>query len=135
MGYKDKLKWAIYNAKTGLVHHGDRGGAPDSEGLDGGYGYDFTPFWTASQAELVYCLRLTDWWLAALKVVRSNMGQVHQVESGSSHFAPSRRIHRLISDASPDTPPNGFFDCTVEVSAISHNIIAHKKLQANNFSK
>lgn len=27
-----------------------------------------------------------------------------------------RRVHRLISEAGPSVPPQGYFDCTVEVS-------------------
>jgi hypothetical protein len=29
-----------------------------------------------------------------------------------------KRVHRLISEASPDLPPSGFFDCTVEVGFV-----------------
>lgn len=31
-----------------------------------------------------------------------------------------RRVHRLISDAGPNVPPDGYFDCTVEVSEHSY---------------
>lgn len=119
VGYKDKLRWAIFNPETGLVHHGDKAGAPDSEGLADGFGFEFSPFWTPKAVELTQCLRLADWWRAVLKVVQSTMGEVHQIGSGEMYSKP-RRIHRLISEASPDIPPNGFFDCTVEVSAISY---------------
>jgi hypothetical protein len=118
VGYKDRLRWAVFDPEAGKLHHGDRGDAPDTEGLADGFGYDFCPFWKAKEAELTHCLRLADWWLAVLKKVQSNMGHVHQVGSGVSYSSGSkaRRLHRLISEASPDLPPNGFFDCTVEVS-------------------
>jgi len=118
VGYKDRLRWAIFDPEAGKLHHGDRGGAPESAGLANGYGYEFCPFWKPKEAELTHCLRLADWWLAVLKKVKNNMGHVHQVGSGVSFSSGSkvRRIHRLISEASPDLPPNGFFDCTVEVS-------------------
>jgi len=117
VGYKNRLRWAIFDPEAGKLHHGDRGEAPQSEGLGDGFGYQFCPFWTAKEAELTHCLRLTDWWLAAVKTIQSKMGHVYQVRTDVSYLSGprARRVHRLISEASPDLPPNGFFDCTVEV--------------------
>jgi hypothetical protein len=100
-----------------LVNHGDKAGAPESEALADGFGYEFSPFWTPKGVELTQCLRLADWWRAVLKVVQNTVGEVHQIGSGNGYSKP-RRIHRLISEASPDLPPSGFFDCTVEVNII-----------------
>lgn len=118
VGYKDRLRWVIFDPEAGKSHHGEKGGAPESEGLADGFGYVFCPFWKATEAELTHCLRLADWWSAILKKVQSNMGQVHQIGSDVAHLSSLKvpRKHRLISEASPDLPPNGFFDCTVEVS-------------------
>lgn len=71
--------------------------------------------------ERIRCLRLADWWRAALNVIDSKKAQIHQVGGGDgypSYSARNRvvRVHRLISDASPNAPPKGYFDCTVEVS-------------------
>ena len=115
VGYKNRLRWAIYDPEAGKIHHGDRGDAPESEGLADGFGYEFCPFWKPREVELAHCLRLSDWWHAALKKIKGKMGHVHQI-GGDVFYSKPRREHRLISEASPDLPPNGFFDCTVEVS-------------------
>jgi len=109
------LQWAIYDPETGKIHYGDKGGAPDSEGLAAGFGYPFRPFYEARQpTELGYCRQLADWWQASLSVVRENLGTVHQVE-GDVPLSSLLRCHRLISEASPFIQPDGFMDCTVEV--------------------
>lgn len=128
MGYKDKMRWAIFSPEQGKLHHGDRGDAPESEGLAAGFGYEFSPFWRAQGTELTVCLRYADWWRAVLKVVEKNVGRVHQIGGGgvSTSFSGNQRVHRLISEASPDLPPRGFFDCTVEAS--SRRVVCGSKL-------
>lgn len=116
VGYCDKLRWAVFHPETGKVDHGDIGNAPRSEVLGGGFGYSFSPFWNPSESELVYCLKMADWWRAVQKTREKETGVVHHIGTGSfTGYGRQRRLHRLICDASPDAPPNGFFDCTVEV--------------------
>ena len=118
MGYGDKLRWSIFSPDQGKVHHGDKGDAPESEGVADGFGYEFGPYWDAQGPELTACLRYADWWRAMLKIAEKHMGRVHQIgpEDAPVYVSKARRVHRLIGDASPELPPRGFFDCTVEVS-------------------
>ncbi|KAG5651108.1 hypothetical protein H0H81_009839 [Sphagnurus paluster] len=110
VGFKDRLKWAIYSPATGKIRHNELGDAPASEGLDNGVGYIYSPFYRAESDEAVirYCVRMADWWLDVQKQ-RKNKGDVHQV----GVIRPVRGTHRkhlMISEAGP-----GFFDCTAEV--------------------
>jgi hypothetical protein len=89
------------------------GSAPESEGLVDGFGYQCNPFWKPKEVELTHCLKLANWWREIRKIRQKDMGVVHQI---SRNINGARRQHRLIADASPNAPPNGFFDCTVEVN-------------------
>ncbi|KAF7980156.1 hypothetical protein HWV62_39613 [Athelia sp. TMB] len=117
VGYGDKLRWSIFSPEQGKVHHGDKGDAPESEGVADGFGYEFGPYWDAQGPELTACLRYADWWRAMLKIAEKHMGRVHQIgpEDAPPYVSKARRVHRLVGDASPDLPPRGFFDCTVEI--------------------
>lgn len=118
VGYFDKLRWAIYSPTTGKVGHGTLGSAPESEQLAGGFGYNFSPFFQPGVGVVGYCLRLSDWWREVDKKRKEDMGQVHQIGSDINDVlaqsVPVQRCHRLISEASPEAPPSGYFDCTVE---------------------
>ena len=118
VGYHDKLQWAVYSPITGKVRHNDLGNVPESEHLANGIGYKFTPFFFPGEMEIKYCLRLSDWWCGIQKKRQETMGEVHQIGVGDiGVFRRSPRQHRLISEAGPEVPPQGYFDCTVEVSA------------------
>ncbi|KZP21160.1 hypothetical protein FIBSPDRAFT_519794 [Athelia psychrophila] len=119
VGYHDQLKWVIFNPEKSKLHHGEKGDAPESEGLADGFGHEFSPFWDAQGPELTACLRYADWWRAVSKIVEKYAARVHQLgpEDAPSYAARGSygRVHRLITDASPDQQPRGFFDCTVEI--------------------
>jgi|ERR1700722_8895384 len=119
VGYRDKLQWAVFDPKTGQAHHGNIGNAPRSEGLAEGHGYPFSPFWNATEDELAYCSKLAGWESAMLKLKQQQQqtGEIHPVPDNFPTRGV-RRVHRLISDASPDMPPSGYFDCTVEVMLV-----------------
>ncbi|KZT71254.1 hypothetical protein DAEQUDRAFT_121630 [Daedalea quercina L-15889] len=65
---------------------------------------NFTP----TPLELQHCASLGEWWSSVGPA--QNLGVVHQIRP-----ARTGRIHRLLSEASPDCDPDGYFDCTVEV--------------------
>lgn len=76
-------------------------------------GYEYSPYWEPFQdsAELEYCRKIGEWW----KAKRTLEGrEVSAVQCSG----PPRKQHLLISEASPDLPPMGFFNCTVEVKQI-----------------
>lgn len=72
-----------------------------------------------------YCLKLAEWWSEMVKM-HEDVGNdadviVHQIGGANDTLAAAAnprcgRIHRLLKDASPDAPPSGYFDCTIEVS-------------------
>ncbi|KAJ3555854.1 hypothetical protein NM688_g2350 [Phlebia brevispora] len=101
--------WAMFSPETGTVTSGGESSR-----------MTFKP----SQAELSYCIKLGDWWRAVqereeISTKQSNV-TVHDL---ADIYPPPRveRIHRLIQDASPTAPPNGYFDCTVEVLKTHRN--------------
>lgn len=114
--YNDKLKWVIYDPKTSTLHHGDRGDAPESERMNEGTGILFCPFFVPAppQDELVYCQKLGEWWEQMLALNSEELGVIHQVVA----ITTAHRQHRLISETTQDTKPDGYFDCTVQVSVI-----------------
>ncbi|TFK76258.1 hypothetical protein BDN72DRAFT_830807 [Pluteus cervinus] len=116
VGYGDKYQWAIFSPTTGQIHHGDRGKAPESEILADGFGAKYTPFCTYGEEEIKECLKLSDAWRILEKKRQAERGVVQQVGT-STPMVHSRiaRQHRVICDAGPDVPPDGWFDCTVEV--------------------
>jgi hypothetical protein len=118
VGYNDKLQWAVYSPSTGKIGHGDLGDVPESECLADGFGHNFSPFFHPGEGEIRYCLQISDWWANLQKKRREAMGEVHQIGGGSGEIFSLRRssrVHRLICEVGPDVPPQGYFDCTVEV--------------------
>jgi len=119
-GYGDKLRWAAFSPSKNSIYHGQLKNVPREEGLaDGGFGISFSPFYEAKECEVRYCLKLSDWWREIQKIEQSESikDTVDPVRN-----APSRRVHRLISEAGPSMPPDGYFDCTVEVSVLGASI-------------
>ncbi|KAF9246398.1 hypothetical protein BU15DRAFT_39557 [Melanogaster broomeanus] len=109
-GFSDKLRWAVYDPATHGIRPPAKGNVPDKEILDDGLGYEFSPYWEPikDSVELQYCCRIVEWW----KTLQENRPQdVTTVQCSG----PARKQHLLVSEASPDRPPKGFFDCTVEV--------------------
>ncbi|KAG9318610.1 hypothetical protein JVU11DRAFT_703 [Chiua virens] len=104
-GYGDKLRWAVYDLAKQSIRVPNKGDAPDKELVDHGMGYEYSPYWEPFQdsVELEYCRQMGEWW----KLKRQKVSTVQCSE-------PPRK-HLLISEASPDLPPRGFFNCTVEV--------------------
>ena len=71
-----------------------------------------------------YCIRLADWWLELSKdrkLEKTNDNVVVHRISAADAGRGGGREHELIKDASPHAPPNGYFDCTVEVRLDSVN--------------
>ena len=65
--------------------------------------------------EAKYCAQLADWWHG----MQANTNVVTSVQC----FPPRTREHHLISEVTPDTFPQGYFDCTVEVGLqMSHRM-------------
>lgn len=113
-GYHDKLQW-VACSPPGRIHHGPPNNAPQEVVI--GPGNSFSPFYQPTKEEILYCVKLSDWWRGVQKEEQNH--RVHtsystpQQRFGSSGI---KRVHRLISEAGPNVPPNGYFDCTVEVS-------------------
>ncbi|OBZ65733.1 hypothetical protein A0H81_14324 [Grifola frondosa] len=98
--------WAIFDPQSGEV--------PRSS-----VAMNFKP----SPRELQYCIRLGDWYRAikAHQQLQTTDVTVYQIPGEFVH-ASSKRMHRLISEVLPDTEPQGFFDCTIQVvHGVSHN--------------
>jgi hypothetical protein len=113
-GYNDKLGWAAFSPSNNSIYHGQLKGAPREEGIaEGGFGVLFSPFYQPKECEVRYCLKLSDWWREVQKIEQSESSKD---TVGPVHNPPSPRVHRLISEAGPSMPPDGYFDCTVEVS-------------------
>ncbi|KAG2106682.1 uncharacterized protein F5147DRAFT_699529 [Suillus discolor] len=109
VGYHDKLRWATYDTQARCFRVPDRIDAPRSETPDEGSGYMYSPYYEPSEQgkEAQYCAQLADWWQA-----------IHAKEQGITTVqcvsCPSRE-HHLISEVTPETSPQGYFDCTVEI--------------------
>ena len=111
-GYFNKLVWAAFSPSTNSIYHGQLNNVPREEGLaDGGFGVNFSPFYEPKEGELRYCSKLADWWGRLQNIEQSGVDVVHK--------PIPRRVHRLISEAGPSVPPEGYFDCTVEVSRLN----------------
>ncbi|KJA18611.1 hypothetical protein HYPSUDRAFT_89942 [Hypholoma sublateritium FD-334 SS-4] len=107
VGYADKIQWAAFSPTNGVFHHGPPNSAPKDSGLgDGDSGGIFSPFWQPGPLQTTHCVKLSDWW-------RNLATQAHT--TAKSNPGSKRRIHRLISETGPTVPPDGYFDCTVEV--------------------
>jgi hypothetical protein len=124
VGFKEKLRWAIYDPANHTSYHGPPTEPPtpreDCIGYGGG-GSLFSPFWEATPTELAYCKRLKQWWEAVLEEKRRRDGEMIVVEIGGSTGAVEtsskvpKREHRLICNAGSWMAPAGWFNCTVEV--------------------
>jgi hypothetical protein len=113
-GYHDQLSWATWSP-PGRIHHGPPNKAPREAGLaPGGFGVSFSPFYQPTREEILYCVKLSDWWREVQKEEQKHL--VYAGPSISHQGFAVKRIHRLISEAGPNVPPDGYFDCTVEVS-------------------
>ncbi|KAF8163505.1 hypothetical protein B0H34DRAFT_695665 [Crassisporium funariophilum] len=114
-GYADKLRWAAFSPSKGKIHHGQLNNVPREEGLvDGGFGVRFSPFYEPKEAEIMYCVKLSDWWLEVNK--KAEVAVAEAPKQRGREVIP--RTHRLISEAGPSVPPGGYFNCTVEVLKI-----------------
>lgn len=112
-GYHGKLRWAAFSPCKNSAYHGQLKNVPREEGLaGGGFGVVFSPFHQPTECELQYCSKLSDWWRELQRIDQTESIK-HTVDSVRR---PSHRVHRLISEAGPLMPPDGYFDCTVEVS-------------------
>ena len=102
------MRWAVYDPLKHSIRPPNKGDAPEKELIDDGMGYEYSPYWEPFQdsIELEYCRQIGEWWKALDKQ------KVSTVECSGSVC----KQHLLISEASPDLPPMGFFNCTVEVS-------------------
>ncbi|KAL4258967.1 Protection of telomeres protein 1 [Pleurotus pulmonarius] len=121
-GLGNRLSWAIYSPASETTHHGhfDTSVVPLSEGADNGFGLKISPFHNPTAAEIAYCKGLSHWWEGVVRSREEAQKEVTVVGNygGEIYQRPSQRssrVHRLISDAHPDAPPSGYFDCTVEV--------------------
>lgn len=112
-GYNDRLRWAAFSPATNSVHHGQLKDVPREEGLADGFGVTFSPFYEPKEGELQYCSKLSDWWRQLQNIEQSESAK-YAVDV--VYRPSSARLHRLISEAGPLVPPDGYFDCTVEVS-------------------
>jgi hypothetical protein len=75
-------------------------------------------------AEMQYCLRLARWWeKVELQKVKDEEhvqyvgGADNQTQSSAYKFKHAQREYRRIEDVGPEKPPNGYFNCVVEVSS------------------
>ncbi|KAJ7709491.1 hypothetical protein B0H17DRAFT_227903 [Mycena rosella] len=105
VGYKDRLKWAVYDPSTETIKHADD--VPNAESL-GPNGLLFSPFYKfgsepfapSVEAELIYCVALNGWYKAE-----------KDAEAGIEPRIGGRG-HLLLSDIPVDGPE--YFDCIVE---------------------
>lgn len=109
-GYSDKLRWAVYDPLQHSIRPPNKGSAPKKEPTDDGMGYEFSPYWEPIEdsTELEYCRQIGEWWKVRRGLEEQNVSVVQ--------CSGARKQHLLISEAHPDLPPKGFFNCTVEVS-------------------
>ncbi|KAG1723680.1 hypothetical protein EDB19DRAFT_1915952 [Suillus lakei] len=66
-----------------------------------------SPYYEPQGKEAEYCAKLADWWQA----IQAKEQGITVVQCAPR---PSRE-HHLISEVTPDTSPQGYFDCTVEI--------------------
>lgn len=126
-GYAEKLRWAAFSSSKGEVHYGPPNNVPKQEGLaDGGLGASFTPFFQPDSPEIRYCVKLSDWWREAQPQVDTGDTKLRIEEKPNRSYpqlSRTHRVHRLISEAGPLVPPDGYFDCTIEVCLSRHSAI------------
>ncbi|KAG2131294.1 uncharacterized protein EDB93DRAFT_1094395 [Suillus bovinus] len=109
VGYEDKLRWVTYDTQARRFRNPNRIDAPRSETSGEGFGYLYSPYYEPSGQgkEAEYCAQLADWWQA----IHAKDQSITTVQCAPR---PSRE-HHLISEVTPDTSPQGYFDCTVEI--------------------
>ncbi|KAF9526950.1 hypothetical protein CPB83DRAFT_434952 [Crepidotus variabilis] len=114
VGYGNRLQWAIFTP-PGKIHYGGPNNTPQSEGLGrDGEGFPFSPFYKPTAEDILCCTGLSDWW-RGYEQANTLQSQVNTTSTSVQRRNPVSRVHRLIKDANPDQPPDGYFDCTVEV--------------------
>lgn len=107
-GYGDTLRWAVYDPVTRLIRFPNKGSAPEKEVACNGQ--EFSPYWKplSDNIYIECCQRLSEWW--------GNRNRLEGLNTPAVQHSQAHRRHLLLSEASPDLAPGGFFDCTVEVS-------------------
>ncbi|KAM6500355.1 hypothetical protein JOM56_003369 [Amanita muscaria] len=106
--YHGRFQWAIYTPNGKQLHHAEPGAQDVSS---------WTPFFDPCPSEIDYCVGLFEWWHGMENKEGRHVQQIDPSQAVSSYEGAGgvRRLHRLVKDAGPDVPPNGYFDCTVEV--------------------
>ena len=98
--------WTIFHPDDGTLRSGGTALSPHMA----------QPMLTPQENQ--YCIRLADWWLEISKDRKSEQANdnvvVHRISAADAGRGGGRE-HKLIKSASPHAPPNGYFDCTVEV--------------------
>lgn len=109
-GFGDKLRWAIYDAPEHRIRSPIKVNAPE-KAINKISGHVFSPYLeiVKNDVEVQYCRQVMEWWKEAM-----SMKSLSNVQRP----APTQKTHLLISDASPNRPPGGFFNCTVEVRTV-----------------
>lgn len=101
--------WILFSPETGNIVQSPVAGTTGSFSVSNGLG----------PSEQKYCIALGDWWRAVAKerqrMLKEGNVTVHTIASHEIQDRTATRIHRLIKDTTPGTPPEGFFNCTVEV--------------------
>ncbi|KDR73541.1 hypothetical protein GALMADRAFT_616891 [Galerina marginata CBS 339.88] len=121
-GYHDRLRWAAFCPSIGEIHHGPANHVPIQEGLGAsGLGATFSPFFQPDAPEIAYCIALSDWWRGITERPRDSVTPQQPIQRHHS----MHRVHRLISETGPFVPPDGYFDCTVEVLKVYTNSTVH----------
>lgn len=121
-GYHDILCWAIFSSTKGKPHHGHETevSVPEISTAESGSLHFFDP----GESDLQYCQELSSWWYSLQNDEKKNaqenvVSNMYQVPIGGV------RRHCLISEAHPDRPPCGYFDCTVEVREASRSLFVN----------
>ena len=78
--------------------------------------YDWTPVFDVCPSEMKYCVELSEWWRKRESIHEREIQRIDLAQTPTPSYGAVKRLHRLIKDAGPDVQPNGYFDCTVEVS-------------------
>ena len=112
VGHKDRTKWAAFSIAKDCLLLPDMGQAPEIGSLAAG-GFHFSPFLKDLEHEKRYCKRFAEWWKEKIPLTPEMTGQVYQLIDPT--FRQPRQ-HRLFCDAGPEMEPDGYFDCTFEVS-------------------
>ncbi|KAG0701777.1 hypothetical protein DFH29DRAFT_805870 [Suillus ampliporus] len=108
-GYGDQLHWVTYDTQTRRFRDPDGKDAPHSVTSDKLVGHAYSPYYKPSMQgkEAEYCAQLANWWQA----IQTNQQGITIMQCAAR---PSRE-HHLISEVTPHTFPQGYFDCTVEI--------------------